>query len=118
MIGILAQNGSTSSGGNIAGLLVPLVLMGGLFYFMLIRPQKRRSQSQNRLLESLEVGDEIMTAGGIFGTVKDMDEDTVTVEISPGTDVRMVKRAIAQKLVEDEYEYEDEEPEEEADHTS
>lgn len=116
MIGILAQNGSTSSGGSIAGLLVPLVLMGGLFYFLLIRPQKRRSTMQNRLLESLEVGDEIMTAGGIFGTVKDMDEDSVTVEIAPGTDVRMVKRAIAQKLVEDEYE--DEEPEEEADHTS
>ncbi len=118
MIGFLAQNGSTSTGGGLTGLLVPLLLMGGLFYFMLIRPQKRRSQAQKRLLSSLEVGDEIMTGGGIFGTIKEIDddEDTVTVEIAPGTDIRMVRRAIAQKLVEDE-DFE-EEDEEEADQSS
>lgn len=118
MIGFLAQNGSTSTGGGLAQLLVPLLLMGGLFYFMLIRPQKRRAQAQQRLVNSLEVGDEIMTGGGIFGTVKeiDEDEDTVTVEIAPGTVIRMVRRAVAQKLVEDQ-DFEDED-EEEADQSS
>lgn len=116
MIVFLAQNGSTSAGGGLAQLLVPLLLMGGLFYFMLIRPQRRRAQAQQRLLSSLEVGDEIMTGGGIFGTIKEIDddEDTVTVEIAPGIDIRMVRRAIAQKLVEDE----DFEDEEEADQSS
>ncbi|MBI2237740.1 MAG: preprotein translocase subunit YajC [Actinobacteria bacterium] len=116
MIGFLAQNGSTSTGGGLTTLLVPLALMGGLFYFMLIRPQKRRAQAQRQLLSSLEVGDEIMTGGGIFGTIKEIDddEDTVTVEIAPGIDIRMVRRSIAQKLVEDE----DFEDEEEADQSS
>ncbi len=113
MIGFLAQGSTTSSGGGVAQLLVPLVLMGGLFYFILLRPQRSRQRAQQRLLEGLEVGDEVMTAGGIFGTIKAIDDDdgTLTVEIAPGTQVRMIRRAIAQKLIEDEYE----EPEEEAD---
>lgn len=113
MIGFLAQGSTTSTGGGAAQLLVPLVLMGGLFYFILLRPQRSRQRAQRRLLEGLEVGDEVMTAGGIFGTIKaiDDDDDTLTVEIAPGTQVRMIRRAIAQKLIEDEYE----EPEEEAD---
>jgi len=109
MIGSLAQGGSATSGG-LAQLLIPLALMGAIFYFLLIRPQKRRAQAQSRLLSSLRVGDEIMTAGGIFGTIKeiDEDEDVVTVEIAPGTKVRMVRRAIAQRLQEEE-DFEDEE---------
>ena len=56
-----------------------------------------------QLLESLKVGDEVMTAGGIFGTLKDIDEedDTVTVEIAPGTEVRMLRRAISQRVVDE-----------------
>ncbi len=117
MTGFLAA--SQPAGAGIAGLVVPLALMGGLFYFVLIRPQQRRSRAQRALLSSLEVGDEVMTAGGIFGTIKEIDEDddTLMVEIAPGTQIRMVRRGIGQKLVEDEGldEYEDEEPEEEAD---
>jgi preprotein translocase subunit YajC len=84
-------------------LLFPLVLLGGVFYFLLLRPNRTRQRQQQSLLESLKVGDEVMTAGGIFGTLKDIDEedDTVTVEIAPGTEVRMLRRAIAQRLVDE-----------------
>jgi preprotein translocase subunit YajC len=115
MIGFLAQN-AEPAGGGLVGLLLPLALMGGLFYFLLIRPQQRRARAQRELLSALQVGDDVMTAGGIFGTIKEIDDDndTVTVEIAPGTNVRMLRRGIAQRLVEeDEYE----EPEEEADQT-
>lgn len=117
MIGLIAQD-STGGAGGIAGLLVPLVLMGGLFYFLMIRPQQRRSRSQKLLLDSLEVGDEVMTAGGIFGTIREIDDDTdtLTVEIAPGTSIRMLRRGVAQKLVEDEG-YDEEAPDEEADQT-
>jgi preprotein translocase subunit YajC len=104
MIQILAQSSDgTSSGGSLLSLLFPLVLLGGVFYFLLLRPNRTRQRQQQSLLESLKVGDEVMTAGGIFGTLKDIDDedDSVTVEIAPGTEVRMLRRAIAQRLVEE-----------------
>jgi len=109
MIQVLAASSSgTSSSGSLLGLLFPLLLMGGVFYFLLIRPQRARQRSQQSLMAALEVGDEVMTASGIFGTVTEIDEDadTVTVEIAPGTRVRMLRRAIAQRFVED-AEYDD-----------
>jgi preprotein translocase subunit YajC len=104
MIQILAQSSDgTSSGGSLLSLLFPLVLLGGVFYFLLLRPNRTRQRQQQSLLESLKVGDEVMTAGGIFGTLKDIDEeeDIVTVEIAPGTDVRMLRRGISQRLVDE-----------------
>jgi len=103
MISVLAQT-SDGQGGSLIGLLFPLVLMGGVFYFLLIRPQRMRQRQQQSLLGRLRIGDDVMTSGGLFGTVKRIDEDTdtVTVEIAPGTEVRMLRRAIAQRLVEDE----------------
>ncbi len=103
MIQILAQTDGTSSGGSLISLLFPLVLLGGVFYFLLLRPNRTRQRQQQNLLASLQVGDEVMTAGGIFGTLKEIDEgdDTVTVEIAPGTNVRMLRRAISQRLVDE-----------------
>jgi preprotein translocase subunit YajC len=98
----LAQAGG-GEGGSTLGLLVPLVLMGVLFYFLLIRPQQRRARAQRDLISSVEVGDEIMTAGGILGTVTAMDDEDelLTVEIAPGTRIRVVKRAVSQRFVEE-----------------
>ena len=98
---LLAQ--AEGGGGSTLGLLVPLVLMGVLFYFLLIRPQQRRARAQRDLISSVEVGDEIMTAGGILGTVTAMDDDDelLTVEIAPGTRIRVVKRAVSQRFVEE-----------------
>ena len=104
MIQFIAQGSDgTSSGGSLISLLFPLVLLGGVFYFLLLRPNRTRQRQQQSLLESLQVGDEVMTAGGLFGTLKEIDEgdDTVTVEIAPGTNVRMLRRAISQRLVDE-----------------
>lgn len=113
MIALLAQSSTTQPSGNPFGALIlfaPLILV---FYFLLIRPQRRRTQEQQALLADLEVGDEVMTSGGIFGTVTEIDDDegTVSVEIAPGTTIRMVKAGIARRLVEDEYDEEDDEDE-------
>ncbi len=116
MIDLLAQAGGDQAGGSLVSLLLPLVLMGGIFYFLLIRPQRARQRQQQALMSALEVGDEVMTAGGIFGRVTaiDADEDIVTVELAPGTQVRMLRRAIAQRLVDEEDDLDDELPDEEA----
>ena len=63
----------------------------------MIRPQRRRAQEQRTLHETVAVGDEIVTLGGLLGTVKAIDEtdDTLEVEIAPGTNVKLVRRGVA-----------------------
>ncbi len=94
---------TTNTNSNPLTLFLPLILMGGVFYFLLIRPQQKRVRSQQALVNAIEVGDEIMTTGGIFGTVAEMDDDegTVLIEIAPGTRIRMVKSGISRRLTED-----------------
>ena len=103
---------ASSSGGGYS-LLMFLVLMGAVFYFLLIRPQQRRQRQQRSLIESVEVGDEVMTIGGIYGTVRQLDDDSITLEVAPGVDMRFTKTAVARKLVYDDG-YEDDEGSEES----
>jgi preprotein translocase subunit YajC len=85
-------------------ILVILVLM----WFLLIRPQRRRQQDSERLLGSLEVGQEVVTAGGLYGTITALDDDEARVEIADGVEVRLAKRAIAGVLSQEEQEAPDE----------
>jgi preprotein translocase subunit YajC len=81
--------------------LIFLALLVGIFYFMLIRPQKRRVEQHKNLVESISDGDEVVTIGGIYGTVVRIGDDEMELEVSPGTRVRFVKSAIARRLTED-----------------
>jgi preprotein translocase subunit YajC len=84
--------------------LVNLLFLGFLiliFYFMLIRPQKRRVDEHRKLLASINDGDEVVTIGGMFGIVRRIGDDEIELEISPSTTVRVVKSAIARRVTED-----------------
>jgi preprotein translocase subunit YajC len=72
-----------------------------IFYFMLIRPQRKRVEAHRRLISSIGVGDEVVTIGGLYGTVRRMGDDEIELEVSPGTTVRFVKSAIARRLTDD-----------------
>jgi preprotein translocase subunit YajC len=85
-----------------------------LVYVLLIAPQRRRQQAQRRMLSDVEVDDEILTAGGVYATVREVREDDLTVEIAPGTNIRLDKRAVALVLTEAEEEDEEEEAAEES----
>ena len=95
--------------------LIIIVVLLGLMWLLLIRPQRRRQAEQQQLLTNLQVGDEVVTAGGLYGTIERVDDDEVMVEIAPQTTVRIAKRAVAAVLGEDEEEpaEADEEEEEE-----
>jgi len=82
-----------------------------LMWFMLIRPQRRRQMEARRMLETIGVGKEIVTAGGLYGTVTAVEGDEVRVEIADGVEVRIAKRAVAAVVGEDEEQ--EETPEEE-----
>lgn len=83
-----------ASGGG-SGFFLIIILAFVLIWLIVVRPQRKRQTQQQRLLSDLRVGDEVLTAGGIYGTVSRLDEDQVTVEIAPKTEVRVARRAIA-----------------------
>ena len=85
------------------GFIVILILFA-LFWLVLIRPQRRRQAAQNQLVQSVEVGDEIVTAGGLYGHVRGVGDDELLVEIAPGTNVRIARRAVGAVIGPDEEE--------------
>jgi preprotein translocase subunit YajC len=77
-----------------AGFLV-IIIAFGFLYFVLIRPQKKRQLASQRMLNELHGGDEVVTAGGIYGEIVGLGEEDVHVRIAPELDVRVARRAIA-----------------------
>ena len=73
-----------------------LIIIAFVFlYFVLVRPQKRRQLQQQKMLNDVKVGDEIVTAGGMYGEIRELHDDDVLVRIAPELDVRVARRAIA-----------------------
>jgi preprotein translocase subunit YajC len=81
--------------------LLFLVFIFAIFYFMLIRPQKRRVEQHRRLIESIRLGDEIVTIGGLYGVVRGLGDDEIRLEVGDNTTVRIVKSAVARRVTED-----------------
>jgi len=86
------------------GMLLPLAVFVVIFYFLIIRPQKKRQRKHEEMLASIRPGDQVVTAGGFFGTVKAVKEDSYILEIAEGTKARVLKSSIQMKRtsVEDE----------------
>ena len=82
------------------GSLVMLVVVMGIFYFMLVRPQKKRLSEHKRLVSSLVPGDEVVTIGGVYGFVNRVDDDMVWLEVSEGVEVRCTKQAVSRRIEE------------------
>ena len=87
-----------ASSGSSFFLLIILAFV--VLYLVVVRPQKRRQLKQKQLLDELNVGDEVLTAGGIYGTITHLEEERVTVEIAPQLEVEVARRAIAGVTVE------------------
>jgi preprotein translocase subunit YajC len=85
-----------------ASSLIFLVLLGAMMYFLIARPQRQRAQRHRELVESLEVGDEIVTIGGLFGTIESLGEDYLELRVDSTTTLRFVKTAVARVVVEEE----------------
>ena len=77
------------------GYIIVLVALFGLMWFLLIRPQRRRTQSQMLMQDQLRTGDEIITAGGLHATVRSIEDDVLEIELAPETIVRLDRRAVA-----------------------
>src|SRR6478736_5761678 len=79
-------------------LLLPVVLLG-LFYVFLILPKQRELKRHNALIATLEVGDEVMTGSGFYGTLTEVNDDTVLIRLADGVEIKLARRAVAAKIV-------------------
>jgi preprotein translocase subunit YajC len=94
-----------------SGFFILIILVLFLVWLFLVRPQRRRQMAHQNMVEELRIGDEVLTAGGFFATVRAITEDEVTVELSPGNEARLSKRAIAAVLPPEEADEPEPEPE-------
>jgi preprotein translocase subunit YajC len=78
--------------------LIIMVLMLGVMYVLMIRPQRQRQAQQQSMIDSANVGDDVLTTGGIYGTISETEGDDIVVEIADGVTVHMTRRGIAAVL--------------------
>lgn len=86
-------------GGGVAGLggfLIPLMLMFGIMYFLVLLPQQRQRKKVQEMLSAIKNGDKVITTSGIYGTINGMDGDTIILKIADNVKIRIARVAIAQ----------------------
>ncbi len=103
MLITLAKAADTANGGQAGGagllMFLPLILIFALMYFMMIRPQKKREKEEKKMRDNLQVGDELLTIGGIYGRVISLKEDAVVIESkSDHSKLTIARWAIQQNL--------------------
>jgi preprotein translocase subunit YajC len=78
-------------------IIIFLVLIFAVFYFLLIRPQRKRQKQQQQLMEELKRGDKVITAGGIYGVIESVSEDSILIKVESGATMRVAKSSVALK---------------------
>ncbi len=78
-------------------LIIFVVLFLGLMYFVMIRPQRKKQKEHQQLIDELKRGDRVVTAGGIYGAIESISEDSVTIKVESGTTVRVAKGSVSLK---------------------
>lgn len=81
-------------GGGMMGMLFPFILLFGIFYFMLIRPQQRKEKERQKMISELRAGRRVTFAGGLLGTIVEAKEQTFMIEIAAGTVIEVARGAV------------------------
>ena len=90
----MGTGGGGGTGGGL-GAFLPLIIIFGIFYFLLIRPQQRKAKLHKEVLASLKKGDRVVSSGGLHGVITGLTDDLVTMEISPKVRVKVSRGSIA-----------------------
>ena len=87
------EDGATDSN-SIWVMLVFFVIIIALFYFVMIRPQQKRQKDHQAMIEQLQRGDKVMTAGGIYGTIESISEDSIVIKVESGSTLRVARNSV------------------------
>lgn len=93
-----------AGGGGISSfipLLIMLALVFGMFYFLMVRPMRQREKKHDQMVEGLDKGDTVITAGGMYGRIETVDEDSVVLRVESGALIRVTKGGLLNRPVED-----------------
>ena len=99
---VMMAQAAPQGAGGIGGMLIPMVLVFGLFYFMMIRPQQRKEKERLRMIAELRAGQKVLFAGGLIGTIVEARQATFLVEIAPKISVEVARGAVSRVLKEGE----------------
>ena len=92
-----AQGAPSSTGSDLMAFL-PMIAIFVVFYFLLIRPQQKKAKETRAMLEALQKGDEVVTAGGMIGRISRLTDQYAVVEIAPSVEINVQRQAISQLL--------------------
>ncbi len=94
--GMFPQQGDQGGASQWTSFVLPLVAIFALYYFLLHMPQKKRQQERQKMLEAMKKGDEVMTTGGILGTITGITDKVATLEIAPKVRIRVAKAHVTE----------------------
>ena len=97
----LAEGEPAPRGGGLDTFLVPMLLIFAIFYFVLILPERKKQKARQGLLSALKKGDRVMTTSGMYGTVAQIQDDVVTLQVAEGVRLRFSRQAIQTVLADD-----------------
>ena len=92
---LMAQPGQGGAQGNPIAAFLPIVFIVVIFYFLLIRPQQKRAKQHRAMMEAIKSGDQVVTVGGLHGTVAAVDQETVVLRVADNVKLTFNKSAIA-----------------------
>ena len=81
--------------GDLMGLVLPIAMFMAIFYFLILRPQKKKQKQHEDMINGIGRGDSVVTAGGFFGVVRDVLEDSFIIEVADGVKMRILKASIS-----------------------
>ena len=90
--GCVPEGGEEST--SIVPMLIFLALIFGVFYFLMIRPQRKRQKDHEQLVQELRKGDKVITAGGIYGQIESLDQDSIVLKIESGATIRIARASV------------------------
>jgi preprotein translocase subunit YajC len=76
-------------------IIIFLVLIFGIFYFLMVRPQRKRQKQHETLVQELQKGDRVITAGGIYGQIESLNDESVVLKLEGGTTIRVARSSVA-----------------------
>jgi len=98
---MMAQAAAPQGGlGGMGGMMIPMVLVFGIFYFMMIRPQQRKEKERLSMIKELRAGQRVVFAGGFIGSIAEVRDNTFVVEIAPKVLVEIARASVSRVLKE------------------
>ncbi len=95
--GCVPAGGEAGENTDILPMVIIVVLLFAMFYFLMIRPQRKRQKEHDELMSELRKGDKVVTAGGIYGQIESTSEDSVVLKVESGATIRVARGSVATK---------------------